>query len=91
MKKYKVHKYCTVLHTCEIEAANHAAAIQHAREQALDLEAATDINEISGFLVDEEGDEDFAHSRFYNGDGELTRAEVEQELCRAGLTYGGTR
>ncbi len=84
MPKFKVNKYHTVLHSVEVEAADHAAAIATAREQKLNLGEAVDVDEISGFLVDEADDSEFEHSRFYNADGELTREQIEQTGCEVG-------
>lgn len=85
--KYRVHVYMTVRIPFDgIEADSQLAAIYTARKMAgeqcqtlrdmVDLEAES-AEEITGFLVDEEGDDDFNRSLSYNAEGE-TDAEVAQ-------------
>ena len=81
MPRFKVNTYRTVLYSVEVEAADQAAAIATAREQDVILSEAVDTGEITGFLVDEDGDDEFEHSRFYNADGEFTREQIEQLPC----------
>lgn len=73
---YRVHVYMTVrVPLDDIEAKSHEAAIAIARERApvsfrdmaeLGAESAEDI---TGFLVDEGGDEEFERSIPYDADG----------------------
>ena len=85
MPKFRVNKYHTVLHPVDVEAEDQQAAIDAARDMKLDPAVMMDVDEITGFLVDEDGDEEFKHSRFYNADGELTREEIERQSCEVGV------
>jgi len=74
--KYRVHVYMTVrVPLDDIEAESHQAAIAIAREKApvtfrdmADLEAES-AEEITGFLVDEAGDEEYERSQTYDANG----------------------
>jgi hypothetical protein len=71
--KYDVHIYAVVRVKIEaVEADSQVAAIQEA-QKGLDLEEAVRsgeyAEEITGFLVDEVGDENYSQSRAYQADG----------------------
>ena len=70
--KYSVKVYLTCYQTIEVEAQDHASAIETARQlfwdqpepaKTRDLEFADDI---TGFLVDEDGDEEHENTQFYD-------------------------
>lgn len=74
MAKYRVHIYATVRVPVEIEEAeNHQQAIEAAK--AVDLDTLLQhpefeyAEEITGFLVDEDGDADYIKSRSYDSEG----------------------
>lgn len=85
MKKYTVHIYTVVRVKMEpIEAASQRDAIKIATARAdmhswvdyvpprplMGVAEIEDAEEISGYLVDEEGDKEYHQSRFYKPDGE---------------------
>lgn len=70
--KYSVKVYLTCYKTVEVEADSHFEAIEKARTRFWDqpdsyrtqnLEFA---DELTGFLVDEDGDEEFMNTQFYD-------------------------
>lgn len=85
MPRFKINKYHTVVHPVEVGAEDQRAAIDAARDMKLDLRDLMDVDEITGFLVDEVGDDEFERSRFYNADGELTQQQIEQLGIEVGL------
>lgn len=85
--KYRVHVYMTVRVAFDgIEAESQGASLDIARKMAgeqcqtvrdvADLEGEM-ADEITGFLVDEEGDEEYQNSTAYNAEGE-SAAEIAQ-------------
>ena len=71
--KYDVHIYATVrVKVCGVEANSQKEAIAKAEEQTDLYETigncpgADYAEEITGFLVDQEGDEEYRHTRSYN-------------------------
>ncbi len=77
LKKFNVHLFPVVrVKISDIEAASQTEAIEKARELR-DLETLSELDpdvtyadEISHFLVDEQGDDEHEHSQFYEADGE---------------------
>ncbi|USN15606.1 hypothetical protein KIKIMORA_04880 [Brevundimonas phage vB_BpoS-Kikimora] len=74
MNTHRVTVYFTARVAVEVTAASHEEAIAKATAQfdgaaALAARAAEDAEEITGYLVDEAGDEDFANSRSYGPNG----------------------
>lgn len=85
--RYRVHVYMTVrVPFDDIEAESQQAAIKIVQERAAtecmtlrdmaDLEAEP-ADEITGFLVDEEGDDEYERSGSYDGEGQLMGAATE--------------
>lgn len=78
-KKYRVHVYMTVRVAFDgIEADSQIAALDVARkmagEQCMTLRDVADLegemaDEVTGFLVDEDGDAEFLNSTTYDGNG----------------------
>ena len=70
--KYSVKVYLTCYQTIEVEAEDQNAAIEAARAKFWEQpEAAKTRNlefadDIRGFLVDEDGDEDYVNTQFYD-------------------------
>lgn len=74
MTTHRVTVYFTARTTVEIEAASHEDAIAKATAQfdgaaALARREVEDAEEITGYLVDEAGDADYARSRSYGPNG----------------------
>jgi len=71
MSKYRVHVYLVVRVPFDVEAESQEEAIK-AAEKLVDndsyrLPEAEDAEEIVGYLVDEEGDEEYERSVSYDG------------------------
>lgn len=76
LKKYRVHGYAVVRVPLEVEGKDHIHAMQqydddycrfHEGFRHKDAEWAEEFN---GYLVDEDGDEEYEKSEFYGSDGE---------------------
>lgn len=71
--KYRVHIYTVVRVPFEVEAQDQAGAIEAARNllepTSFRSRDAEDAEEVVGFLVDEDGDEEYSLSRSYDADG----------------------
>jgi len=76
--RYKVHAYMTVrVPFDDIEAESQQAAIKIAEYRASDIRTLRDMadleaepaDEITGFLVDEEGDDEYERSQTYDANG----------------------
>jgi len=89
--KYRVHLYVTIRFVLEgVEAASQLEAIEKAEKEIL-----TDLNhgrmnlheheyadEVTGYLVDEEGDEEFLKSRSYDQDKKPITAPPSEEKAK---------
>lgn len=69
--KYRVHVYVTYRIPVEVEADSHEAAMKAAAasfnpDDFTRGDGFEYADEISGYLVDEDGDEDFRNSRSYD-------------------------
>jgi hypothetical protein len=79
--KYDVHIYATVrVKVCGVEANSQKEAIKKAEAQTDLYETLGEsghgteyAEEITGFLVDEEGDTEYQQTRSYNGKGNQLR------------------
>ena len=77
VKKFNVHVFPVVrVKICDIKASSQTEAIKKARKLR-DLEALSELDpdvtyadEISHFLVDEQGDDEHLRSQFYEADGQ---------------------
>jgi hypothetical protein len=70
-----------VRHAVEIEADDHAEAIKLAALEyfAPGLPGIEDAEEIAGYLVDEEDDDEYLNTRYYNADGQPDTLQTEAE------------
>ncbi len=73
--KYRVHIYTVVRVPVDVEAESQKAAMEKATEETqfndvLDHEGVEFADEIVGYMVDEEGDEEYQRTTTYNGDME---------------------
>ncbi len=73
MPKYTVHIYAVARVPVEVEAESMEGAIKKAEEKTnlydvLDSEKASFAEEVTGYLVDVEGDEGCENSRYFNTD-----------------------
>ena len=67
--KYKVHVYAVARVPLEVEAESQLNAIKKANDydwNSVNFGSGEFSEEITGFLVDEEGDEDFGQSTLYD-------------------------
>ncbi len=83
---YRVHVYRVVRQAVEVEAGDHQEAIALAQDAYFSpgLAGVEDAEEIVGFLVDEEGDEDYEFTRYYDADGNpdnMMQREAEQTFA----------
>lgn len=73
--KYRVHVYRVVRVPISIEASSQEEAIEAATKQLTEHsfrgQDVEDAEEITGYLVDEAGDEEYANSRTYDANGIL--------------------
>jgi hypothetical protein len=67
--KYRVYTYLVVCVPFEVEAETQLEAIKIAEgmvdEDSFRLKEAEDAEDIVGFMVDEEGDEEYARTQYY--------------------------
>ncbi len=75
--KYRVHVYAVVRVPIEVEAESQAEAIAKADEVNLHAEVrsaeAEYAEQVTGYLVDEIGDEGYTNTRSYDAHGQLER------------------
>ena len=89
--KYDAHIYATVrVKVCGVEANSQKEAIKKAENQTDLYETlgesghGTDYaEEITGFLVDEEGDTEYQRTRSYNGKGNQLRLSKAKKARKA--------
>lgn len=76
--RYRVHCYVTVRVPIDVDADTHEAAMKAATDllpnDMRDWQDAEYAEEITGFLVDEDGDFEYAKTRAYDRDGKPERA-----------------
>jgi hypothetical protein len=85
--KYRVHIYATYRDVVRVEAENHDQAMRKAvekwRPSGHDCDAFEFADEITGYLVDEVGDDEYERSRAYDGNfqpGNDSPAEQQRRL-----------
>jgi hypothetical protein len=84
--KYRVHVYLTVrVPFDDIEAESQEAAIEAARKLVDDysfrLKDAEYADEITNFLVDEDGDEEYERSQSYDANGKADQHPYLRETA----------
>lgn len=74
--KYVVHRYIVVRQPIAVEAESQLAAIDLADEAEVDLRACFDAEETVGYLVDEVGDSEYVHTRYFDKDRNPEQADL---------------
>lgn len=86
LKKYRVHGYHVVRHVMEVEGKSQTDAInQYDKEFRVDMlfgRDAESAEEVNGYLVDEDGDEEYENSQFYCCDGKTAADNKCTQCCR---------